>query len=319
MRSERLHSAIETSDTDELLRIVNELCAAQQWDGLLAVREGCREALSRGKQLWGVEEHIRYRLALEAPGPWAGPAVTEGPTHFTLGPLAEVVASSHGWEEISPWLTAGPIRDTVAAELVVRGADLTGEAESELPLRLQAWEPSYPLAEYKADRVEAPSPPAPAMVPRRVQRAASFDHPEGVLGLLALVTPWVDQSNGKAQAVVVDGDAGSAIAALGPREVLMAEIDAATAFSHMAWAAASGGAHGRRRGAAAGRYSAWWAAAAVAALGWPPDPDELGGEVNRLRWCHWSDLAPPTGWTLHLAVEDPTEELAWAISAVDAD
>jgi hypothetical protein len=42
----------------------------------------------------------------------------------------------------------------------------------------------------------------------------------------------------------------------------------------MAWAAASGGAHGPRPGAAAGRFAAWWAAATLTDLhaDWPPDP-----------------------------------------------
>jgi hypothetical protein len=87
----------------------------------------------------------------------------------------------------------------------------------------------------------------------------------------------------------------------------------------MAWAAASGGAHGRRRGAAAGRFSAWWAAHEIAGLEWPPEPADLGEAIARLAWYLWSDGSPDTGWALRLAVESPAEGLAWALTAADAD
>ncbi|HIE21824.1 MAG TPA: hypothetical protein EYP73_04425 [Acidimicrobiia bacterium] len=73
----RAIEAIEASDTDELLRVVDGFCATRAWDDLVELRSRCREAVGRGKQLWGVEEHIRYRLALEAPAAWAGPVVSE--------------------------------------------------------------------------------------------------------------------------------------------------------------------------------------------------------------------------------------------------
>jgi hypothetical protein len=88
----------------------------------------------------------------------------------------------------------------------------------------------------------------------------------------------------------------------------------------MAWAGASGGAHGRRRGAAAGRFGALWL---VAALGdalddWPIPLDELGAIAGDLRWHWWDAHEPMTGWQLQLAVESPADGLAWAITARDA-
>ena len=88
----------------------------------------------------------------------------------------------------------------------------------------------------------------------------------------------------------------------------------------IAWAGASGGAHGRRRGAASGRFSAWWL---LGALGdytddWPVDPDMLGQFANELRWYRWDAFEPTVGWSLQLAVEDPDEDVAWAIAALDA-
>jgi hypothetical protein len=101
----------------------------------------------------------------------------------------------------------------------------------------------------------------------------------------------------------------------------MAEVPAADALAHMAWAAASGGAHGRRRGMAAGRFGAWWVLAAAAGLldDWPVDPDELGQAAGELRWFVWDAGEPVTGWGLRVAVDDPAEGLAWAVVAQDAD
>ncbi len=73
MIDQRAIEAIESTDTDELIRVVDGYCSSEAWDDLVDLRERCREALSRGKQVWGVEEHIRYRLALEAPPGYAGP------------------------------------------------------------------------------------------------------------------------------------------------------------------------------------------------------------------------------------------------------
>ena len=88
----------------------------------------------------------------------------------------------------------------------------------------------------------------------------------------------------------------------------------------MAWAGASGGAHGRRRGMAYGRFGAWWATAAVAGLAddWPLSADEIGEAAAELRWVAWDAGEPQTGWTLRLAVEDPAFGVAWAVAAVDA-
>ena len=88
----------------------------------------------------------------------------------------------------------------------------------------------------------------------------------------------------------------------------------------MAWVGASGGAHGRRRGAAAGRYAAWWALVALAGAldEWPLPADELGELATELRWHLWDAGEPETGWTFHLAIEDPAEGMAWAVSATDS-
>jgi len=84
------------------------LCGRLDWEALVDLKARCRHAVDRGKQLWAVADHIEYRLALEAPGMWAGPMVFEGAGRFTLGPLPEVAASRHTWAELAPHLPEAP-------------------------------------------------------------------------------------------------------------------------------------------------------------------------------------------------------------------
>lgn len=318
MISRRAVEAIETSDTDELLRVVDGLCSAGEWDGLVELRERCREAVGRGKQLWGVEEHIRYRLALEAPGAWAGPVVGEGPARFTLGPLPEVAASTKSWAELSPYLDDGPWRGVTAAERVVRGESGVGPIP-DLPDRLADWEPEYMMATYKADKVETPSPPPPPVEPTALpDEVVPVDDPQSEGAMFDLVQPWITESNGRYETAVVEGGALHAVRALGLSRARIGELGTEEALRWMGWAAASGGAHGRRRGAAAGRFGAWWAIATLADLDWPPTPDEMEQTLNGLRFLWFDDGSPGTGWQLRLAVEDKLSGLAWAITAIDA-
>ncbi len=192
----------------------------------------------------------------------------------------------------------------------------------ELPLRLLEWEPRYALAEYEADKADFPMPEIPRFSDAvdLTQAAPSLEQPDTHDALIGLVRAWTDESNGRADAIAVHGDALGAICGLGLRRALVAEIPSRLALALMGWAGASGGAYGRRPGAAAGRLAAWWTAAALTDLldEWPVPPDRLGRAVGDLRWFAWSDLAPPTGWTLHLAAEDPRRRLGWAMAAVDA-
>ena len=318
MISQRAIDAIEYTDTDDLIRVIDGYCESGSWDELIELRARCQEAVTRGKQVWGVEEHVRYRLALEAPGKYAGPVVSEGPTRFTLGPLAEVAASTKTWADLQSHLADGPERTTVASERVLRGEKGIGPI-ADLPDMLMDWEPAYPLATYKEDKVLTPSPDPPPStevdLPAEVTR---IDDPVSEVALADLVQPWTEQSNGQCETASVEGDASDAVSALGLTSARMSEIDVGTALAWMGWAGASGGAHGRRRGAAAGRYATWWALAALCDLDWPADPDELGARAERLRYHWFDDGSPGTGWALRLAIGDPDTGLAWAIAAVDA-
>lgn len=316
MISQRAVDAIEASDTDELIRVVDGLCETGDWDGLAELKQRCAEAVTRAKQVWGVEEHIRYRLALEAPGPWAGAAVSEGVARFALGPLPEVAASTKTWAELDRHLSDGPWRRVTAAERVVRGDDDVAEID-DLPPSLMAWE-AYLLPTYKADKVETPSPAPPEV--DEVELPESFEKitdPQSEGALYDLVEPWVTQSNGRADMTTVQGTSLTAIRALGLTRARVGTLTAEEAIRWLGWAAASGGAHGHRRGAAAGRFGVWWLIATLCDVTWPPDPEELSRCVESLRYHWFDDGSPGTGWALRLAMEDPRNRIAWAISAVD--
>ncbi|HEX2042324.1 MAG TPA: DUF6183 family protein [Acidimicrobiales bacterium] len=338
MRRDRIGELIEGGDLDDLVRHVDKLCFEEDWDGLVELRDRSRKALERGRQLWPVASLAEYRLALEAPGPWAAAVVVPGAGRFALGPLPEVAAQGHAWAELAPHLPRTPEATFVAHERVVRGEDLTGDRRFdrtalELPLRLERWEPAYPLAVYRADEVQFPEHPsatgvevAGAPVVELPAPVEEVEEPDACTALVELAGAWTTESNGRARAVAVAGSALAAVATLGATAagpsapVRLAPVPVQDALAAMAWTAASGGAHGRRRGMAAGRFGAWWAATALT-LGldrWPPPAPALGEAVGALRWYRWRPASgAPAGWSLRLAVEDAVAGRAWAVEAVD--
>jgi len=307
-RDEALDELIAGNDLDELIREVDRRTDARDWDGLVRLRDRCRAALDRGFQLWPASSLAEYRLALCAPAPFAAAVLAEGAGRFALGPLPEVAASTHTWDELAPYLTPSPTAGIVAHERVARGddlrdADVPFSDVFDLPLVVADWEPEWPLAEYRDNELHEPRPDLPALAPVSLP-ARSEPIPSGETGhaLVAVVEPWVTQSNGTVDVVAVRGDALDALAALGLREARVAELTTADALAQLGWAGASGGAHGRRRGTAAGRDLALSVYRELA---------------NTTRWFVFDDGAPPTGWHLALAVEDPDQKTAWAINARD--
>lgn len=318
-----VREAIEANDLDGLVRLVDGFTASREWDRIIDLRDRCREAVERGKQLWGVAHYANYRLALDAPARVAGPLITEPRGSMLPGPLSEVVAARFTWQELAPHLPQCPERSVVAQERVIRGEDLrSSDVDTtvlDIPLVLAAWE-SYPLAEYGP----AGGTFDPPVEPPLVERSVSFDGEpipgdEGAEGLFELGREWVTRSNGRVEVSCVEGTAEEAVASLGLRSVLIAELDLRAAMGRLGWLGASGGAYGMRRGAAAGRSLAWWALAALTGMEqeWPVTAATLGEVAGELRWILWSDLTPTTGWSCRLAVEDPLDGLAWVLSAVD--
>jgi len=415
MTSEELSHAtraiLDAGDANELTFHVDRLVAAGAWAELARLRELCQLAFQRGKQLWAVSAYIEYRLCLGAPGHWAVEMLEAGSGRFALGPLAEVVASVRSWGELSPHVHRTPQAGMAAQERVVRGEDLRADPVAaslpevlDLPLRIEAWEPSYALAEYHEASMEAPAPhvakvrgsdrdgveklddlgtaaqsadrPSPRATaaqsadrpsPRatgaqsadrpspRATAAQSADRPsprataaqsadrchddrEATLGKAArnearagadevtaalqeLVGTWTAESNGRATAVAFRGGVAEATAATGLAGAHLEEIEPQCAMAMMAWAAASGGAHGHRRGAAAGRFAAWWVLAAIGGLTrqWPLVPADVGRALESSRWYTWEG-AGLGGWSLRVAVETgrgPSAGTAWVLDASD--
>jgi resuscitation-promoting factor RpfA len=326
MDREELDRLVARNDAAALVRLVDQLGSGGDWAGLVAVAAACRAAASTGRQLWPVSSLAEYRLALRAPGPWAAGVLRDDDAgRFALGPLSEVAASTHEWAELEPWLELGPMAAYVGQERVLRGEDLRGVSLGtdalELPLVLQRWEPEYALAVYEDEEAHFDPPPIPPVRAVGLPGAPSpvaDEADEATRALAELAGHWAQQSDGRIQVATVNGDHRAAIAGLGVPEARVAEIAPADAMAWMAWVAASGGAHARRPGGAAGRFGAWWTAAALGGLDWPPDADELGDVIDELRWYWWDAHEPVTAWQVRLAVWDPAEGLAWALSATDA-
>jgi hypothetical protein len=320
-----LQTLVDAADDAALLRAVDGLCASRDWDRLVDLGRRCRDAVELGKQLWPVAAHIDYRLALEAPAPYAGGVLRPGAGRFALGPLTEVAASRHPWAALEPHIADPASAATVAQERVLRGEDLRAAAVlAELPLRRAPFEPDYPLPRYRDREVhlEAPAVTARALPPPRAVAAGTpIAGDPAARALRDSVEHWSSQSSGTVTAVAVEGTAAAAVGALSPAAAIV-DISVAEALAWLQWAAASGGAHGPRRGGASGRFAAWFAAVRLAGLPWPDQPDDdfvsdLGRALTELRWHRWAPPGPEAGWLLRLAVADPRDGLAWAVDARD--
>ncbi|HWC14162.1 MAG TPA: DUF6183 family protein [Actinomycetota bacterium] len=319
-----VQSLIEAADLNGLLRAVDGLCAARDWDGLVDLADRCEDAVERGKQLWPIADHIDHRLALEAPGDYAA-SVLDSTSRFALGPLTEVAASTHEWSELADHIESPQNAAFVAQERVLRGEVLDGDPRAhpevlDLPLHLEPWEPTYALATYRSNLVEIAEPwmPRAPLLDVVVDTGArELDEDEIEHALLDLVTPWTNESNGAARAVVVEGDEVAAISAIAFERLRIGALTGEEAMQRIAWAAASGGAHGRRRGAALGRSMAWYLVALLGDLGWPAAPEDVARALHELDWFYWDEGEPEEGWVLRLAVSDADHGWSAAIAATD--
>lgn len=322
-----LDQLIHRADLDALVRMIDDRCATRDWDGVLRVRDRSRSAVDTGRQLWPAATLAEYRLALLAPPDHVGRVLDESDGlagRFTIGPLSEVAAQNHSWGDLAGVLDRGPRASLVAHERVIRGEPVgDGDVSDvlDIPLVLQPWEPDYAVATYRDGGAEFPAPDLPdEWVEISPMTGAEQLDDDVDLALRQLVDPWTTTSNGRCESVCIDGDVAAALGALGLTRARLVEVESTAAIAWIAWAGASGGAHGRRRGAASGRFGAWWLLAALGDLldEWPVDPDVLGDLASELRWYRWNAFEPDVGWSLRLAVEDREEGVAWALLASDA-
>lgn len=321
--NEELDQLIRRADLDELVRHVDATCSSRDWDHLVDIRDAARSAVSTGRQLWPIATLANYRLALWAPAEQAVRALDDTARTFMPGPVSEIIAVYHRWEDLDEHLADGHDRSLVAHERALRG-DTINEYETsvlDLPFELQPWEPHYELASYNDDGVDFPAPELPTPNERiNTESTESIDDPDTVTAFRRLVEAWTSQSNGSAQVAIVEGNLEQAIGALNITNPRTARISAQDALALLAWAGASGGAHGKRRGTATGRSDAWWFLATFTGLAddWPCDTDELGDVVESLDYFVFShESTPLTGWNLALAIVDLDEGLAVAFHAHD--
>lgn len=325
---EQLDDLIHTVDLDGLVRLVDARCSDRDWAGLLRLRDRCAAATREtGRQLWPAATLAEYRLALLAPPEWAATVLDGEAGRFTIGPLSEVAAQHHTWAELVPHLQPVPVAVYVAHERAIRGESVEPDSLTgfppvlDIPAEPRPWEPPYSVAVYGDAGVEHEQPSTSG-------RLATIDVAAGAervdddateLAVRQLVEAWTASSTGHAEVVCVEGDVAGALGALGLRSARIAAIPAGEAIARLAWAGASGGAHGRRRGAAIGRFSAWWLLGALGDLheDWPPTDADMTELLDELAWYRWDAHEPDGGWRLQLAVENATEGVAWAINASD--
>jgi hypothetical protein len=328
VHDERLERLIDAVDLDGLVRMVDDRCSDGDWEGLLRLRDRCAAATREtGRQLWPAATLAEYRLALLAPPVWAATVLDGDAGRFTIGPLSEVAAVRHTWAELAPHLTPVPVAMFVAHERAIRGEPIDPGTLAalppvlDIPAELRPWEPTYPISTYGDAGAEHPEPPASGeLVEVHLDRPAeTVDDDSTELAVRQLVESWTASSTGHAEVVCVEGDHLDALAALGVRSGRVAPIAPEEALARLAWAGASGGAHGRRRGMAIGRFSTWWLLGALGDLhdDWPPTDDDIVELLAELRWYRWDAHEPPGGWRLQLLVENRTEGVAWAINATD--
>lgn len=328
MNDDELTTLVRRADLDGLVRLIDGWTAAGEWAGLLRVRDASRAALESGRQLWPAATLAEYRLALHAPAPWAARVLDEGSGRFTIGPLTEVVAQHHTLAELT-----GHVDDPVRLGLIAHERARRGETVDvalnplDIPFGRAAWEPSYPLATYTDDGLDAPAPPLPepdvagAFAAAGPGARAAVVEDAGVADAVRqLFDGWTAASDGHVDVRCVEGTAAEAVGALGLGRSRLTPITLAQSMAWLTWAGAGGGAHGRRRGTAIGRFGAWWLLAQLTDLAdeWPPDAAELGRAGSALRWYWWDGGEAQLGWTVQLAVEDSADGYAWALSAHDA-
>ncbi|MHB1089879.1 MAG: hypothetical protein ACYC0U_02215, partial [Ilumatobacteraceae bacterium] len=166
--SNELNELITRADLDGLIRLIDATCTHRDWQRLLDIRDSCRAAVHNGRQLWPAAALADYRLALRAPAQWATEVLHSEASRFTLGPLTEVIAQHHSWNELVNRLPYAPQSTFVAYECALRGQTIE-ESEKlfpalEIPVQCGSWEPTYQLAEYADNEAGFPAPRLPGIV-----------------------------------------------------------------------------------------------------------------------------------------------------------
>jgi len=320
-----LDALVDRADLDEITRRIDSMCSSRDWSGLASLRDKAAAAVRTGRQTWPCATLANYRLALHGPAALAAESLQHPTSTFSIGPLTEVIAQNHTWDELAAHIDDAPLRGFVAYERALRGDTIDNDPALrsilDIPVAPAAWEPAYEVPTYDDNGVDVPTPQLNlgAWADLRCTPAQSDDDPDIESAVRSVFEAWTTQSNGRVSFVAVSGGVDSALGALGLTKARTCPLEPSQVMSLVAWAGASGGAHGRRRGGAQGRFCAWWLATAMAdALDeWPLPHGTLRAEMEELQWFAWTTDEPALGWQLQMAVWDPFNDMAWAFSARD--
>jgi hypothetical protein len=322
--SESQYDLINRADLDGLVRLIDDYCETRSWHDLLGLRDACKAAVANGRQVWPASTLAEYRLALLAPSEIAVQVVGEEAGRFTMGPLTEVIAQNHQWAELSEFLDPSPTSTFIAYECAIRGQSVEGELfpALESPCTLFPIETNYALAEYHDNEAKFPTPAIPEMgnaiaIP---ESSATIIHdPEVSAAFHQLADAWTTQSNGELRISCVEGSVLDALGTLNVQEARLSLLASGEALAWLAWAGASGGAHGRRRGNALGRDAAWWTVASLTrqTSHWPLSNDDFETAGDLLQWFWWDANEPTTGWNVQLCVHHAERNRSWAICLND--
>jgi hypothetical protein len=317
----------ESARIQQLIGDIDSLCTDERWDAVVELRDSCRLAVARGHQWWPAAAWAEYRLALDGPGRLAASVLDSNLSRYTLGPFAEVAASTHSWDELVPYLEPSPASALFAHECVALGDDLrtddlylTLPQIFDAPAALEPWEPDYGPVVYHLDRVEhlapilvgngqVPSAPAADEKSRLDPASRTVEDQATCDALAAVLAPWAQTLRWTVLTAAVDGDVRVAHALWVSQQTQVLQeteskgdpalLDSALALRYVAWLGASGGPNGRRRGLAASRSALWWVLLQVTGFA-----DDLDGEpiasadqqlldafaasVESLRWLTWT-------------------------------
>lgn len=327
--SDHLDSLIHRVDLDELVRYVDNTCSARDFEHLIEIRDRTRAAVNTGRQLWPIATLANYRLALYAPAHLAVYSLDDTARTFMPGPLSEILSVHHTWEELSEHLPQGPDRSLVAYERALRGDIITTDETDALDIAVSPhdWEPQYPIAAYDDDGVHCDPPTLPNVDsahtsrPQQSHDDCEIDDDDTVTAVRELFSSWTTESNGSVSVTVVDGSIRDALTVHGLPDARSVPLSTREAFAWLAWAGASGGAHGSRRGTATGRFGAWWLCATLADIvdDWPLSDADSQYVITQLQWERYAHPTRDTnGWVVHLAVHDPSTGVSVCVDATDS-
>ena len=239
-----LDTLINSLDHDGLVLYVDGCCSSRDWTELLRVRDTCRLANDSGRQMWPITTLANYRLALHAPAEFAVQAMDETNTNFLFGPLSEVIAQHHSWDDLKGHLSDVHIADVVAHECGIRGADISYTPTLQvfdIPHTLQSWENQYQPPVYTDAGVQHDPPEFNGEL-RPLEIAAKANVVEDrdtTSALRAVIEPWISASNGRAEIRGAEGGVSEALASIGVVRARGQNITPADAISLITWAGSS--------------------------------------------------------------------------------